>query len=116
MRETTCLESDLRDVLLVSVIASRVLGTEMRRIYQYKLFIVEVEALPVTGQGHGSGYASPQGYVALVTVRREGDTGVLFSPLRLGAASGRLFATEEDALATGVSAAQRVIDDTLSSD
>jgi hypothetical protein len=87
----------------------------MRRIYQYKLFTVEVEALPVTGRGQGSGYVSPQGYVALVTVKREGDTGALFSPLRLGAASGRLFATEGDALATGFSAAQRVIDDTLSS-
>jgi hypothetical protein len=40
----------------------------MRRIYQYKLFTVEVEALPVSGQGQGSGYVSPQGYVALVTV------------------------------------------------
>ena len=42
------------------------------------------------------------------------DARALFSRLRLGAVSGRLLAAEGDVLETGFSAAQRVIDDTLS--
>ena len=85
----------------------------MQRSYRYKDFIVEVETQAVRAISDNVTYALPQGYLALVNIRRESSEAAIFAPLRLDGRTGRPFGTEGDAIMAGFTAAQRTIDDTL---
>jgi hypothetical protein len=85
----------------------------MERIYQYKGFAIDVTVeTNFTHTLRGERTSIPA-YVVVIKIERTGAPVAFFSPLRLGDSSGKAFSTEADALMTGYSAAQRIIDDLL---
>ncbi|KAE8761132.1 hypothetical protein FSO04_05285 [Paraburkholderia madseniana] len=85
----------------------------MKRIYPYKGFEIAVELEPVWETAGTVTLLPPRGFVAVVHIRRLGASRPTVAPIRLTADNQRPFATEADALMTGYSAGQRVVDDKL---
>ncbi|MCP3712991.1 hypothetical protein M3I54_39920 [Paraburkholderia sp. CNPSo 3274] len=85
----------------------------MKRIYNYRGFAVTVEAEPVWESSGNVTLLAPGGFVAVVHIGRGGATRPTVAPIRLMSDTQEPFVTEADALMTGFSAGQRVIDDTL---
>lgn len=88
----------------------------MKRTYAYKGFEVTVVAEPVWESSGKITLLPPRGYIAVVHVVRKGSVRPMVAPLRLMADSQLPFSTEPDALMTGFSAGQRIVDDTLHAD
>ncbi|GAB3626919.1 hypothetical protein PTE30175_03519 [Pandoraea terrae] len=85
----------------------------MKRIYTYKGFEVTVELEPVWEAAGRITVSPPRGFVAVVDIRAAGATRPMVAPIRLMADSHRPFATDAEALMSGYSAGQRVVDDLL---
>jgi hypothetical protein len=82
----------------------------MHRTYDYKGFIIEVDAEPIDGVPSGSVLSMPVGYVAVVHISG-GATPAPIQPLRFGRGDGLPFTTEAEALMRGYGTAQRIIDE-----
>ncbi|MFL9905303.1 hypothetical protein [Paraburkholderia sp. RL17-337-BIB-A] len=85
----------------------------MNRSYTYKGFEIAVELETVWEASGNVWLLPPRGFIAVVHIRRLGATRPTVAPIRLTADNQRPFATEPDAVMTGYSAGQRVVDDTL---
>jgi hypothetical protein len=83
----------------------------MTRTYEYHGYTLVVAAESDFSWRLGGGGAARVGYVVIVRIFQAGNAVSVFSPLRLGEAGGRPFATEADALMGGYSAARRIVDD-----
>ncbi|MBN3756138.1 hypothetical protein G3N95_24575 [Paraburkholderia sp. Tr-20389] len=83
----------------------------MEKTYTYKDFEVTVKLEPVRAVSSDFTYGPPSGYLAVVSICTAEPRRPIGVPVRLVAEGNRAFGTEDDALATGFSAAQRVIDD-----
>jgi hypothetical protein len=83
----------------------------MKRIYSYKGFEISVEPEPVLDTTTRVTVLQTQGFVAVVHIRLPGATRLMVAPIRLTGDGQRPFPTEPEALMTGFSAAQRVVDD-----
>ncbi|SAL86933.1 hypothetical protein AWB74_07903 [Caballeronia arvi] len=83
----------------------------MPQTYEYNGFTLQIA---IEHDFHRSPPCSSQlGYVAVVRICQPGTMLSWFSPLRLGEAGGRSFASRAEALDGGFSAAQRMVDDLL---
>jgi hypothetical protein len=82
----------------------------MKRDYKYKAFTIVVEIDPVVLPSGNAKLRAPDGYFAVVQIRTEQGSPVT-SPVRLAGLSERPFPTEAEALMSGHTAGQRLIDD-----
>jgi hypothetical protein len=78
----------------------------MTQTYEYNGFTLRVAV-----ESDFRGRASKPGYVAVVRICEPGTLVSRFSPLRLGDTAGRAFASKDDALTSGYSAARTIVDD-----
>lgn len=82
----------------------------MPQTYEYNGFTlhiaIEDQLQRLTDRNHS-------GYVAVVRICESGTALPRFADLRLGAAAGRTFASQDEALSEGFHAAQRMVDDLL---
>ncbi|BCG00225.1 hypothetical protein PPGU19_047930 [Paraburkholderia sp. PGU19] len=85
----------------------------MKRTYKYKDFEVTVETEPVWQPSGNVTLLAPLGFIAVVYIGKIGASRTTVGPMRLTADSQKPFATEAEALMTGFSAGQRIVDDTL---
>ena len=83
----------------------------MKRTYVYKGFEITVELETVWETSHSITVRAPHGYVAIVHIGKAGHPAI--APIRMSAGNQQPFATEGEALMTGFSAGQRLVDDTL---
>ncbi|MBP0589914.1 hypothetical protein J8I87_09310 [Paraburkholderia sp. LEh10] len=83
----------------------------MEKTYSYKGFEVTVRLESVRAVSSEFTYGPPVGYVAVVSICTADPRRPIGVPIRLVTDGNRVFDTEDDALTTGFSAAQRVIDD-----
>ena len=83
----------------------------MEKMRSYKGFEVTVTLESVRAVSRDFTYGPPVGYVAEVSICTADPRRPIGVPIRLVAEDSRVFGTEDDAFATGFSAAQRVIDD-----
>ena len=83
----------------------------MTQTYEYNGFTLRV-AVESAFQSHAAraGTNNP-GYVAVVRICESGTSVSRFAPLRLGSTVGRAFASKDDALTGGYSAARTIVDD-----
>lgn len=83
----------------------------MTQIYEYNGFTLRV-AVESDFRSHAAHPDTDKpGYVAVVRICESGTSVSRFAPLRLGNTVGRAFATRDDALTGGYSAARTIVDD-----
>lgn len=85
----------------------------MERISSYKGFEVTVKLESVRAVSSKFTYGPPVGYIAVVSICTADPKRPVGVPIRLVTEGNCVFGTVDDALTTGLSAAQRVIDDRL---
>ena len=83
------------------------------RIYDYEGFTLEVsvETDFSAGLNRRARAQTRPGYIAVVRIFQAGHAVAVFSPLRFGEVGGQPFATEDDAMTGGYSAACKMVDD-----
>jgi hypothetical protein len=82
----------------------------MKRNYIFNAFTVVVETDPVAPPSAAARLRAPEGFFAIVQITTEQGTPIT-SPVRLSGAGERPFATEAEALMSGHTAGQRLIED-----
>jgi hypothetical protein len=82
----------------------------MTQTYEYNGFTLNV-AVESDFSRAAHAQARNPGYVAVVRICEAGTSLSRFSPLRLGESAGRAFATRNEALTGGLSAACTIVDD-----
>ncbi|MEZ2354771.1 hypothetical protein [Caballeronia sp. RCC_10] len=82
----------------------------MKRSYAYKAFAIVVETDPVVLPSDNAKLRAPDGFFAVVQITTEQGSPIT-SPVRLSGLGERPFATEAEALMSGHTAGQRLIDD-----
>ncbi|QYD70097.1 hypothetical protein KZJ38_07230 [Paraburkholderia edwinii] len=88
----------------------------MRREYDYRQFIIEVDVEAQSRLPADERMASLPGFVAIVQVLSKGSCVPLMAPMKLGDVTGSAFPTQADALMSGCAAGQRLVDDLLAGD
>lgn len=88
----------------------------MTRTYDYEGFRLEISVESDFTIGAKHAVRGRPGYVAVVRIFQESSPVAACSPLRLGEAGGRPFATEADALMCGYGAARAIVDDVFCHD
>ncbi|AMV47173.1 hypothetical protein [Paraburkholderia caribensis] len=83
----------------------------MEKTYSYKGFEVSVKLESVRAVSSEFIYGPPVGYVAVVSICTEDPRRPVGAPIALVSEGNRVFDTVDDALATGLNAAKRVIDE-----
>ena len=83
----------------------------MTQTYEYNGFTLNVAVESDFRARAADAQARNPGYVAVVRICEAGTSLSRFSPLRLGESAGRAFATSNDALTGGLSAACTIVDD-----
>ncbi|MEP9327110.1 hypothetical protein PPMP20_28845 [Paraburkholderia phymatum] len=87
----------------------------MEKTYTYKDFEVTVKLEPVRAVSSDFTYGPAAAYIAVVSICTADPRRPIGVPVRLIAEGNRAFGTEDEALTTGLNAAQRVIDDRFGS-
>ncbi|SAL76538.1 hypothetical protein [Caballeronia telluris] len=82
----------------------------MKRSYAYKAFTVVVETDPVVPASRNAKLQAPEGFFAVVQIT-SGQGAPITSPVRLSGVGERPFASEAEALMSGHTAGQRLIED-----
>ncbi|VXC84386.1 conserved hypothetical protein [Burkholderia sp. 8Y] len=85
-------------------------GVQEKRSYPYRKFTIVVETDCVVPRSGTANLSSPDGFVALVHITTA-EGAPLTAPLRLSAVGEHPFASEADALMSGHSAGQQLIED-----
>lgn len=83
----------------------------MTQSYEYNGFTLRVAVESDFRSHQAPARTSNPGYVAVVRICESGTLVSRFSPLRLGDAAGRAFASKDDALTGGYNAARTIVDD-----
>ena len=83
----------------------------MMQTYEYNGFTLRVAVESDFRSPATPARASKPGYVAVVRICEPGTLVSRFSPLRFGDTAGRAFASKDDALTGGYSAARTIVDD-----
>lgn len=87
----------------------------MSRTYHYHGFDIEVAVETDLSWKARPSATTSMGFVAVVRICKAGASVAVFSPLRFGESRGKPFFSEADALMSGFSAGQRIIDDLFTS-
>ncbi|WP_241270043.1 hypothetical protein [Caballeronia sp. M1242] len=90
-------------------------GESMERSYPYRGFEITVQLEPVRAVSQDARYGGTVGFIALVSVCTAEPKRPVGVPVRLVSEAHTVFRTEDEALSTGLKAAQRVIDDKIPS-
>lgn len=83
----------------------------MTRTYEYEGFTLEIAVEADFAVGAKRLAQRRPGFIAIVSIFPASSPISTLSPIRLGEAGGRPFATEADALMGGYSAARKLVDD-----
>ncbi len=83
----------------------------MTQTYEYNGFTLRVAVESELRPHAARARTNQPGYVAVVRICESGTSVSRFSPLRLGDAAGQAFASKDDALTGGYSAARTIVDD-----
>ncbi|WP_248323750.1 MULTISPECIES: hypothetical protein [unclassified Caballeronia] len=82
----------------------------MERSYPYRGFEITIHLEPVKAVSHEAKFSDPVGFIAVVSVCTAEPKRPVGVPVRLVSETHTVFRTEDEALSSGLSAAQRIID------